>query len=220
MSHMLTGAGEEAVERILAKEMHRDRMGRSARQAACSWCRQASSEKLPSTGAIAHVDTADLIELRLLLRVCKFECASRCCSEPRLWQVGYDGRHMRCARREFRRHPVGVVGAHPILGAWWSGAITRKEGHHIVETGPYALVRHPIYTGLIAANFATAAAQATVTGLIGAALVAIGLWLKARVEENFLTAELGADAYAAYRRRVPMLVRFYRTDKTPISAPT
>ncbi len=94
------------------------------------------------------------------------------------------------------------------MGALWSGAIVRKEGHHIVETGPYALVRHPIYTGLIVAIFATAAAQATVTGLIGAALVAIGLWLKARVEERFLTAELGADAYAAYRRRVPMLVPF------------
>ena len=46
------------------------------------------------------------------------------------------------------------------------------------------------------------------TGLLGAALIAFGLWLKARVEEDFLTAELGADAYGAYRRRVPMLVPF------------
>ncbi len=69
-------------------------------------------------------------------------------------------------------------------------------------------VRHPIYTGLIAAIAATAAAQATVTGCLGAALIAFGLWLKARVEEDFLTAELGADAYGAYRRRVPMLVPF------------
>jgi protein-S-isoprenylcysteine O-methyltransferase Ste14 len=34
------------------------------------------------------------------------------------------------------------------------------------------------------------------------------MWLKARAEERFLTAELGADAYGAYRRRVPMLVPF------------
>jgi protein-S-isoprenylcysteine O-methyltransferase Ste14 len=53
---------------------------------------------------------------------------------------------------------------------------------------------------------ATAAAQAKVTGLLGAAIIVLGLWLKARTEERFLTAELGADAYGAYRRRVPMLV--------------
>ena len=44
------------------------------------------------------------------------------------------------------------------------------------------------------------------SGLAGAALIAVGLWLKARTEERFLTAELGADAYGAYRRRVPMLI--------------
>jgi protein-S-isoprenylcysteine O-methyltransferase Ste14 len=38
------------------------------------------------------------------------------------------------------------------------------------------------------------------------ALIVVGLWLKARAEERFLTAELGADAYGAYRRRVPMLI--------------
>jgi protein-S-isoprenylcysteine O-methyltransferase Ste14 len=78
----------------------------------------------------------------------------------------------------------------------------------VIDTGPYALVRHPIYTGIIAAIVATAAAQATVTGITGAALVVFGLWLKARAEERFLTAELGADAYGGYRRRVPMLVPF------------
>jgi|HubBroStandDraft_4_1064222.scaffolds.fasta_scaffold88083_2 protein-S-isoprenylcysteine O-methyltransferase Ste14 len=92
------------------------------------------------------------------------------------------------------------------IGRLWSGSITRKEGHHVVDTGPYALVRHPIYTGLIFALLATAAAQATANALAGAALLSFGFWLKARAEERFLTAELGADAYGAYRRRVPMLV--------------
>jgi protein-S-isoprenylcysteine O-methyltransferase Ste14 len=94
------------------------------------------------------------------------------------------------------------------LGRLWSSAITRKEDHRVIETGPYALVRHPIYTGLILAIFATAAAQATATSCLGAAFVAFGLWIKARVEERFLTAELGAEAYDTYRRRVPMLVPF------------
>src|SRR6266516_2939811 len=44
------------------------------------------------------------------------------------------------------------------LGRFWSNAITRKEGHQIIDTGPYGLVRHPIYTGLIGAILATGAA--------------------------------------------------------------
>jgi protein-S-isoprenylcysteine O-methyltransferase Ste14 len=67
-------------------------------------------------------------------------------------------------------------------------------------------VRHPIYTGLILSILATAAAQATFTGLLGAVAIVIGLWIKARAEERLLTTELGADAYGDYRRRVPMLV--------------
>ena len=92
------------------------------------------------------------------------------------------------------------------LGRLWSSAITRKENHRIVDSGPYALVRHPIYTGLIAAILASAIAEATLTALIGAALIVLGLRVKARAEERFLIGELGADAYEAYRRGVPMLV--------------
>ena len=44
--------------------------------------------------------------------------------------------------------------------------------------------------------------------MLGAVLIAFGLWQKARMEEGFLTAELGADAYGSYCRRVPMLVPF------------
>ncbi len=94
------------------------------------------------------------------------------------------------------------------LGRLWSGSITRKEDHRVIDTGPYAFVRHPIYTGIIFALFASSLAQATISCLAGAALIALGLWLKARIEERFLTEELGADAYGAYRRRVPMLVPF------------
>ena len=92
------------------------------------------------------------------------------------------------------------------LGRLWSGAITRKENHRIVDSGPYGLVRHPIYTGLIAAIVASVLAGATAPALGGAALIVLSFWVKARAEERFLSAELGADAYEAYRRRVPMLV--------------
>ena len=94
------------------------------------------------------------------------------------------------------------------LGRFWSNAITRKEGHRVIDTGPYGLVRHPIYTGLIAGMLATGIAVGTATALLGALLITFGLWQKARMEEGFLTTELGADAYGAYCRRVPMLIPF------------
>ena len=94
------------------------------------------------------------------------------------------------------------------LGRFWSNAITRKEGHRVIDTGPYGLVRHPIYTGLIAAMIATGIAVGTATAMLGTLLIAFGLWQKARMEEGFLTNELGAEAYGPYCRRVPMLVPF------------
>jgi protein-S-isoprenylcysteine O-methyltransferase Ste14 len=94
------------------------------------------------------------------------------------------------------------------LGRFWSNAITRKEGHRVIDTGPYGLVRHPIYTGLIAGMLATGVAVGTVTAMLGAVLISFGMWQKARMEEGFLTHELGADAYGSYCRRVPMLVPF------------
>jgi hypothetical protein len=49
------------------------------------------------------------------------------------------------------------------LGRFWSNAITRKEGHQVIDTGPYGLVRHPIYTGLIAGMLVTGIAVGTVS---------------------------------------------------------
>jgi protein-S-isoprenylcysteine O-methyltransferase Ste14 len=95
------------------------------------------------------------------------------------------------------------------LGDLWSSAVSRKEGHVIVEKGPYGLVRHPIYTGLILAAFATAIDVGTVQALAGATLMSLGFWMKARLEERFLTAQLGEAAYADYRRRTPMLAPFW-----------
>lgn len=42
------------------------------------------------------------------------------------------------------------------LGALWSGQVTRKADHKIVDTGPYGIVRHPIYTGILLSFYASA----------------------------------------------------------------
>jgi protein-S-isoprenylcysteine O-methyltransferase Ste14 len=94
------------------------------------------------------------------------------------------------------------------LGALWSGHVTTKAEHRVIDTGPYAIVRHPIYTGILLAVYATAALKGTTLGLVGAATITLGIWMKARLEEGWLGHELGGDAYDGYRRRVPMLVPF------------
>ena len=96
------------------------------------------------------------------------------------------------------------------LGRFWSNAITHKEGHNIIDSGPYGLVRHPIYTGLILGILATGIAVATPASLLGALLISFGEWQKARMEERFLSVELGPEAYESYRRRVPMIVPLLR----------
>jgi protein-S-isoprenylcysteine O-methyltransferase Ste14 len=96
------------------------------------------------------------------------------------------------------------------LGRFWSNTITHKEGHHVIDTGPYALVRHPIYTGLITGMLATGLAVGTITAILGAILISFGMWQKARIEEVFLADELGAEAYGAYCRKVPRIVPFLR----------
>lgn len=95
------------------------------------------------------------------------------------------------------------------LGKLWSAGVSRKEGHRVIDTGPYGIVRHPIYTGAILAMFAFAAARARPFDLLAVLLVTVFFGCKARLEERFLQQEFGA-AYDAYRQRVPMLVPFLR----------
>jgi protein-S-isoprenylcysteine O-methyltransferase Ste14 len=126
--------------------------------------------------------------------------------ERPIWQVGYCGAYALVAVTAAGLLLTWWARIH--LGRLWSSAITRKQEHRLIDTGPYHFVRHPIYTGLIMALLATGATEATPVAILGAFIIAFGLWLKARAEESFLAAELGVDAYASYRRRVPMLIPF------------
>ena len=92
------------------------------------------------------------------------------------------------------------------LGALWSGYVTLKEGHHIVDTGPYRIVRHPIYTGALFSALATAILKSSPAAFVGFALLAVGFWMVARIEERFLREQLGAEAYDGYSQRTPMLL--------------
>lgn len=94
------------------------------------------------------------------------------------------------------------------LGRLWSGMLTLREGHRVVESGPYGLVRHPIYTGFIGGSWAFALIVATPAALAGAVVLTIVMTVKAKGEERLLRRELGAASYDAYAARVPMIVPF------------
>jgi protein-S-isoprenylcysteine O-methyltransferase Ste14 len=100
-----------------------------------------------------------------------------------------------------------AVWARAWLGSNWSASVTRKRDHELVRGGPYAIVRHPIYSGLLLGILGTALAQGEVRGLLALGLAFVGWLLKSRIEERFLVEEFGGD-YVTYRRRVKQLIPY------------
>jgi protein-S-isoprenylcysteine O-methyltransferase Ste14 len=94
------------------------------------------------------------------------------------------------------------------LGPLWSNTSAPTEAHRIVDTGPYAIVRHPVYAGLLLAALASAAERGRLEAIAGALTLIAAVSLRAKLEERFLRRDLSDEAYAAYRARVPMLIPF------------
>ncbi|MEQ1818396.1 MAG: isoprenylcysteine carboxylmethyltransferase family protein [Terricaulis sp.] len=94
------------------------------------------------------------------------------------------------------------------LGPLWSSTSAPSEDHRIVDTGPYGVVRHPVYAGLLLAVSATAVESGRLEAVGGALLLVAAISLRAKLEERLLRRDLGDDAYTGYRRRVPMLIPF------------
>lgn len=92
------------------------------------------------------------------------------------------------------------------MGKNWSIVARTREDHQLVTWGPFAAIRHPIYTGLFAFLLAMAVALGHWRGLIlGVPLYWIGTWMRVRIEERMLRAQFGA-AYDAYASRVKRFV--------------
>jgi len=94
------------------------------------------------------------------------------------------------------------------LGGNWSATVTVKLDHELIRSGPYGLVRHPIYTGLLLALLGTAVAMGEWRGLLAFAAFAIGFIFKIGAEERFMGETFG-DAYTRYRAEVPALIPFF-----------
>ncbi len=95
------------------------------------------------------------------------------------------------------------------LGRWFSANLGVKPGHELVTSGPYAIVRHPMYTGLLAIVVGAALAWRSGGTLALAAALALPFWLHTAVEEPMFVEHFG-DAYRDYQRRVPRLVPGWR----------
>ena len=100
-----------------------------------------------------------------------------------------------------------AVWARMHLAGNWSGTVTVKQDHELVRSGPYALVRHPIYTGLLLAAVGTVVAIDRWSALVALALMAAAFLRKIVIEERFMADAFG-PAYAAYSRTTPRLVPY------------
>jgi protein-S-isoprenylcysteine O-methyltransferase Ste14 len=93
------------------------------------------------------------------------------------------------------------------LGRNWSGVITLKQEHELIRSGPYGLVRHPIYSGMLAAIFGTAIVIGEWRALIALLFFAAAVLRRVSVEERWM-GEIFPDDYSRYRQEVPALIPF------------
>lgn len=86
------------------------------------------------------------------------------------------------------------------IGQFWSSTVALRAGHQLIRSGPYARIRHPIYTGMLLAVFGTALAIGRYRGLVAFVIVLLGFTWKAKKEEALLAQEFGA-VFEEYRRQ-------------------
>jgi protein-S-isoprenylcysteine O-methyltransferase Ste14 len=105
---------------------------------------------------------------------------------------------------------IGVafsIWARFMLGSNWSNRVTVKENHTLVRTGRYRIVRHPIYSGILAGCSDRRSSEAGYVVLFGVLICGLSFWLKTRVEERFMVQRFGEE-YLQYRRKVKALAPF------------
>jgi protein-S-isoprenylcysteine O-methyltransferase Ste14 len=95
--------------------------------------------------------------------------------------------------------------ARTVLGRNWSAVVTIRQDHHLIRTGPYRWVRHPIYSGLLLAMLGTAISLGLLRGLAGTLIGLAAFRMKASLEEAFLTEQFGPE-YIEYKKKVKALI--------------
>jgi protein-S-isoprenylcysteine O-methyltransferase Ste14 len=100
-----------------------------------------------------------------------------------------------------------AIWARTLLAGNWSSDVTLKRDHELIVDGPYAWVRHPIYTGILTGLIGTSLAVGEWRALLGVAIAAGAYWRKLTIEEAVMRRQFG-EAYTRYAERTPALVPF------------
>lgn len=93
------------------------------------------------------------------------------------------------------------------IGRNWSATVTLKQKHELIANGPYAFVRHPIYTGFLTAILGTAIGIGELGSIIAFVVCVCTYVLKLKVEERLLTSHFG-NQYEDYKKNTKALVPF------------
>jgi len=99
------------------------------------------------------------------------------------------------------------IWARIMLGSNWSNRVTVKENHTLVRTGPYRVVRHPIYSGMLLGMLGSALQRGGIRCFAGVLICGFSFWLKTRAEERFMVQRFGEE-YVQYRHQVKGLAPF------------
>jgi protein-S-isoprenylcysteine O-methyltransferase len=105
---------------------------------------------------------------------------------------------------------VGVafaIWARFYLGSNWSAVASVKHGHSLVRSGPYSVVRHPIYSGFIVAVLGTALVTGALGCFVALPLTIVAWRRKSLIEEGFMREQFGAE-YERYMQEVKALIPF------------
>ena len=86
------------------------------------------------------------------------------------------------------------------LGRNWSGSVRIRQDHELIRSGPYARIRHPIYSGLLLATMGTVLVVGRFRGIVALVIAGLGFAYKAMGEERLLAREFG-PAFDDHRRR-------------------
>lgn len=97
-----------------------------------------------------------------------------------------------------------AVWARYCIGAYWSARVMLREGHQLIRSGPYAVVRHPIYTGMLLGAIGATLVAGEWRGVVAVILLFAAHSRKAIREEALLTKEFG-DEYTSYRKHTGFL---------------